>query len=127
MKTSRSSKLSAFLIIILMMFMMIFLASCEGYTWKYHTIVEYHYEGETETHVVTHDNVFSYNSNVEEIQVRAYANSFELNHKVVLIYEVMYNFNGVNRTLIESYDIMNVPDKAVVIDNVKTVRTSKTK
>lgn len=107
--------------------LMFILTSCEGYTWKYHTTVEYHYEGEDTTHIVTHDNVFSYNSNVEEIQVRAYANSFELNHKVVLIYEVMYNFNGVNRTLIESYDIMNVPDKGVIIDKVETHRVSKTK
>lgn len=107
--------------------LMFILTSCEGYTWKYHTTVEYHYEGEDTTHIVTHDNVFSYNSNVEEIQVRAYANSFELNHKVVLIYEVMYNFNGANRTLIESYDIMNVPDKDVIIDKVETTRVSKTK
>lgn len=130
MKTSKSSKLSAFLIIVMMMFMMVFLTSCEGYTWKYHTTIQYHYEGETETHVVTHDLVVSYNSSVEEISVQAFANSFNNGHNVELVYNVWHD--GViqenrSRASYYKYLIMQVPDKSVLIDKVETVRTLKTK
>lgn len=126
MKTSKSSKLSAFLIIVLMMFMALCLTSCEGYTWKYHTTIQYHYEGETETHVVTHDFVVSYNSSVEEISVQAFANSFNNGHDVELVYEVE-RVCAVGGASYHKYRIMQVPDKSVLIDDVKTIRTSKTK
>ena len=101
------------------------LTSCEGYTWKYKTTITYHYAGEKETHVVTDEETFSYNSNIDEISVRAYANSFNCAHEVVLIYEVFHNGYGGRSSY--SKEIMNVPDKAVIIDEVKTTRVSKTK
>ena len=120
MKTSKLSKPSVFLIIVLMMFMALCLTSCEGYTWRYHTTIQYHYEGETETHIVTHDFVVSYNSSVEEISVHAFANSFNNGHDVELVYDV----RGASYY---KYHIMQIPDKSVLIDKVETVRTSKTK
>lgn len=131
MKTSKSSKLSAFLIIVLMMFMAPCLTSCDGYTWKYHTTIQYHYEGEDIIHTTEHDVSFGYNSSIKEIVVHAFANSFDDGHRVELVYVVHHNgtiqpAQGARESHYV-YGIMHVPDKSVVIDNVKTVRTSKTK
>ncbi len=101
------------------------LTSCEGYTWKYKTTITYHYAGEKETHVVTDEEIFSFNEIIREIGVRAYANSFNCAHEVVLIYEVSLYGRGWQRSY--SKEIMNVPDKAVIIDEVKTKMVSKTK
>ncbi len=72
---------------------------------------------------MNYDFTIGYNSSVEEIIVKAFANSFDNGHKVELVYAVTHGGiiqENAGRISYYKYQIMQVPDKRVLIDKVET-------
>lgn len=108
--------------ILLVFFIAFSLESCAGYTWKYHTIITYHYQDDAVQRTITHDFDVNFNSNVDNIETMAFANTYDNGHRVKLVYVVKFG-----QKLVYEYDMMNIPDKVIVIDNVTTNMVSKIK